>query len=119
MRNEIMAAGGMSQLFGISVIELLEFGINQRYNKIFDAINTANSSPVTFTQANDEIIIGINKAVPNALIRPTIQEEGNSTEFNVMVDDQFVARANKMGWYSSVTEGRYVLESRALTGLVC
>ncbi len=119
MRNEIMASGGMSQLFGINIIELLEFGINQRYNKIFDAVNTANSSPVTFTQANDEFILGINRSVANALVRPTITQEGSSNEFNVMVDDQFVARSNKVGYYANITEGRYVLESRALTGLIC
>ena len=119
MRNEIMAAGGMSSLFGINIIEFLEFGINQRYNKIFDAINVANSSPVTFTQASDEFILGIDRTVPNALVRPTVTEEGSSSEFNVMVDDQFVARSNKIGYYANNVEGRYVLESRALTGLIC
>lgn len=117
MRNEIMASAGLSSLFGVTIVELLEFGINQRYNKIFDAINIANSSPVTFTQANDEVILGINKGIANALVRPTITQEGASSEFNVSVDDQFVGRSGKIGYYSDITEGYYVLESRALTGL--
>lgn len=119
LRNEIMNSGGMSSLFGINIIELLEFGINQRYNKIFDAINTANSSPVTFTQASDEFLLGLNRSVQNALVRPTITQEGSNTEFNVQVDDQFVARASKLGWYADITEGYYILESRVLTGLIC
>jgi len=118
LRNEIMNSGGMASLFGISIVELLEFGINQRYNKIFDAINSANSSPVTFTQANDEFLLGINRNVANALVRPTITEEGSSSEFNVSVDDQFVSRSGKIGYYGHINEGYYVLESRALTGLI-
>lgn len=118
MRNEIMANAGYPSIFNVNIIEMLEFGIGQRYNKIFGAVNTANSSPVTFTVATDEILIGIDRSRRNALVRPTITEEGSSTEMTVSVDDQFVARSNKSGFYGSINEGRYVLENRVLTGLV-
>lgn len=117
MRNEIMDSAGLASIFGIGIIEMLEFGVGQRYNKIFDAVNTAAGSPVTFTQANDEILVGIDRSNSDALLRPAITEEGLSTEVAVSVDDTFVARQNKTGWYGGIEEGRIITEDRVLTGL--
>ena len=111
MRNEIMDSAGLAQIFGIGIVEILEMGVNQRYNKIFDAVNTAAGSPVTFTQADDE-------SNPDALIRPAITEEGLSTEVSMTPDDQFVDRQKKTGWYGQIEEGRVITEDRVLTGLV-
>lgn len=119
MRDEIMRNAGLASIFGIGIIEILEMGVNQRYNVIFDAVNSAAGSPVTFTQANDEIIVGIDRGNPDALIRPTVREEGSSTEVSVSNDDQFVSRQNKVGWYGGLEEGRLVLEDRSLVGIVC
>ncbi len=116
MREAIMNSGGLPSIFGIGIIELLEFGVGQRYNKIFDAINTANSSPVTFTQASDEILVGVDRRSPG-LWRPAVKEEGVSTDVNVMVDDQFAVRAGKVGWFSKIVEGRVITEQRIFTGL--
>ena len=118
MRNEIMSKAGYPAIFDVNIIELLEMGINQRYNKIFDEINTIEGSPVTFTQASDEILLGIDRNKPNALIRPVVQDEDSSADVNVVPDDQFVDRSKKVGWYAEVNEARIVLEDRALTGLV-
>lgn len=117
MRNAIMNSAGLQSIFDINIIELLEFGVGQRYNKIFDAVNVANSSPVTFTQASDEILIGLDRSRPNTLVRPTIIEDGSSTEFTVEVDDQFASRSGKSGFYGKVSEGRIITDSRVLTGL--
>lgn len=117
MRRELMNQAGLPSFFGIGIIEILEMGIGQRYNKIFDAVNTAAGSPVTFTQASDEIIVGIDRS-KESLIRPAVREEGVSTEVSVQVDDQFVSRQNKLGWYGKIEEGRIVLEDRVLTGIV-
>lgn len=116
MREKIMNSGGLPSIFGISIIELLEFGVGQRYNKIFDAVNIAASSPVTFTQASDEILVGVDRRSPG-LWRPAVREEGVSTEVNVMVDDQFAVRAGKVGYFAKIVEGRVITEQRILTGL--
>ena len=118
MRNQIMNNAGYPAIFDVNIIELLEMGINQRYNKIFDEINTIEGSPVTFTQANDEILLGIDRGKQNALIRPVVQDEDASADVNVTPDDQYVDRSKKVGWYAEVNEARMVLEDRALTGLV-
>ena len=117
MRNAIMNSAGLQSIFDVNIVEMMEFGINQRYNKIFDAVNVANSSPVTFTQSTTEILIGLDRSRPNALLRPTVIEEGSSSELNVMVDDQFVGKSNKQGYFGQLTEGRIITDSRVLTGL--
>jgi hypothetical protein len=117
MRKQLMSQAGLPSFFGIGIIEILEMGINQRYNKIFGAVNTAAGDTVTFTQATDEIIVGIDRS-KESLFRPAVREEGVSTEVSVQVDDQFVSRQNKLGWYGKIEEGRIVLEDRVLTGIV-
>ena len=118
MRKQLMSQGGLPTFFGIGIIEVLEMGINQRYNKIFDALagSTTFNGGSQFT-ANDEIIVGIDRS-KESLIRPAVREEGVSTEVSVQVDDQFVSRQNKLGWYGKIEEGRIVLEDRVLTGIV-
>jgi hypothetical protein len=117
MRSQLMSQAGLPTFFGIGIIEILEMGIGQRYNKIFAALNTAAGSPVTFTQASDEIVVGIDRS-KEALLRPAIREEGVSTEVSVQVDDQYVARQNKLGWYGKINEGRIIIEDRVLTGII-
>ena len=117
MRKQLMSQAGLPTFFGIGIIEVLEMGINQRYNKIFDALNTAAGNPKTFTQGSHEILVGIDRS-KESLIRPAVREEGVSTEVNVQVDDQFVSRQNKLGWYGKIEEGRIVIEDRVLTGII-
>jgi uncharacterized protein (UPF0297 family) len=118
MRRQLMSQGGLPTFFGIGIIEILEMGINQRYNKIFDALaGVTTYGGSAFDQANDEIIVGIDRS-KESLIRPAVREEGVSTEVSVQVDDQFVSRQNKLGWYGKIEEGRIVLEDRVLTGIV-
>jgi hypothetical protein len=118
MRKQLMSQGGLPTFFGIGIIEILEMGINQRYNKIFDALDgSITYGGTAFDQATDEIIVGIDRS-KESLIRPAVREEGVSTEVSVQVDDQFVSRQNKLGWYGKIEEGRIVLEDRVLTGIV-
>ena len=117
MREAVMGQGGLPSLFGIGIIEILELGVNQRYNEIFDAVNSAAGSPVTFDNTKDEIIIGVDRG-NTGLIRPTVTEEGSSTEVTVESDDQFAVRQNKTGWYGKIEEGRIVTEDRRLSGIV-
>jgi hypothetical protein len=117
MRKQLMSQGGLPSFFGIGIIEVLEMGINQRYNKIFDALAGSTQFGGSVFAATDEILVGIDRT-KESLIRPAVREEGVSTEVSVQVDDQFVSRQNKLGWYGKIEEGRIVLEDRVLTGIV-
>jgi hypothetical protein len=124
LRATLYSAAGLPAFYGINIIEILELGVGQRFNKIFDAIVTANSATVigggnsgTFVQTDDEILIGIDRS-RDSLVRPVVLDEGSSAEFAIMVDDQFSVRQNKVGYFGKLEEGRVCLDDRALVGIV-
>ena len=117
LRMQLYNAAGLPAFYGINIVEVLELGIGQRFNLIFEAIRAANSVTLpNWSVAADEILIGIDRS-RDALIRPVMQSEDAPSEFNLMVDDQFVGRQNKIGYYGKLDEGRMVIDDRALVGL--
>ena len=123
LRQELYSAAGLPSFYGINIMEINQMGINQTFNKLFAAIVTAEGATVvgggntgTFAQASDEIVIGIDRS-KDALIRPVVIGEGSPSELQVLVDDQFSVRQNKIGYYGKVEEGRICIDDRALIGL--
>ena len=43
-------------------------------------------------------------------------DDENGGEFNLVADDQYSVRQNKIGYFGSVEEGRVVLDNRVLVG---
>jgi len=124
LRQELFSAAGLPSFYGINVMEINEMGIGQRFNKLFGAVVASEGATViggggsgTWVTADDEILIGIDRS-KDALIRPTVVGEGSPSEFQVLVDDQFSVRQNKIGYYGKVEEGRLCIDNRALIGLV-
>lgn len=117
LRMQLYNAAGLPAFYGINIVEVLEMGLGQKFNKIFDAILTANGVTLSnWSAAADQILIGIDRS-RDALIRPVVQSEDSPSEFNLMVDDQFVGRQNKIGYYGKIDEGRMIIDDRALVGL--
>ena len=124
LRQELFSAAGLPSFYGINVMEINEMGIGQRFNKLFGAVVASEGATViggggsgTWSTADDEILIGIDRS-KDALIRPTVVGEGTPSEFQVLVDDQFSVRQNKIGYYGKVEEGRLCIDNKALIGLV-
>ena len=114
-------AAGAPTFYGINVIELNEFGTSQAFNNIFDteagSTNYGGHITNTFTSADDEIIVGIDRS-RESLIRPVAIDSENGGEFNLIADDQYSIRQNKIGYFGSLEEGRIVLDDRALVGTI-
>ena len=72
----------------------------------------------TFSTAGttDELIVGVDLS-RESLVRPVAREHESGGTFSVLPDDQFVTRAEKMGFYGYLEEGRVCLDARALVGL--
>ena len=127
LRMSVYNSGGLPSFYGINIIEVLEMGIGQRFNKIALAVDGAESatvtsggqgeSPDTGFSAADELLIGVDRS-KESLIRPVVLDEGASDAFNIQVDDQFSVRQNKIGYYGTLEEGRICIDDRALTGIV-
>jgi hypothetical protein len=126
VRNSVYNNAGVPEFYGVSITEITELGAAQKFNDIFD---TAAGS-TTFAQVNvddakvfdgaaskDEIIVGLDRS-RDSLVRAVAVDDENGGEFNLVADDQYSVRQNKIGYYGSLEEGRMVLDDRALVGLV-
>ena len=122
LRQELYSAAGLPAFYGINIMEINQMGIGQLFNKLFGAIVASEGASVagpaggTWNTSNDEILIGIDRS-KDSLIRPTVIGEGTPSDFQVLVDDQFSVRQNKIGYYGKVEEGRICIDDRALIGL--
>ena len=133
VRNDIWNSGGMSSMYGVVLHELLELGnsTGNKYNKLFSTLvsNGSHSDILgggsgasqfdgsNATAANnDELLIGVDLS-RESLVRPVAREHESGGTFSVLPDDQFVARAEKMGFYGFLEEGRVCLDARALVGI--
>lgn len=117
VREEIYRAAGTNEIFGVTVHELLELGEGRKYNDLFDTFRTTNIGGSAFASATDELIVGID-ASRNAFLRPVAIQSETRGQVRVLPDDQFLARSQKVGFYSYVEEGRVAVDARAAVGLV-
>ena len=124
VREDIYRAAGTNEIFGVTIHELLELGESRKYNDLFATFagstqfNTYGaSSGSAFTSATDELILGID-ASRNAFLRPVAIQSETRGQVRVLPDDQFLARSQKVGFYSYVEEGRVAVDARAAVGLI-
>ena len=114
VREEIFRGSGTQEIFGVTIHEMLELGLTRKYNTLFGTFATAanlsvsapqtgnsNNSGTTWNGTNDELVIGID-ATRNAFLRPVAIQSESRGQVKVLPDDQFLARSQKVGFYSYV-----------------
>ena len=123
VRDQIWNSGGMAEIYGVTLHELLELGAAKKYNTLFMAMIDAAGTTVigggntgTFADAADEILVGVDLS-RDAFVRPVARQAESGGTFSVLPDDQFVARQEKQGFYGFLEEGRVCVDSRAVVGL--
>lgn len=123
VRERIFNAAGMTDIWGVTLHELLELGVGRKYNVLFDEIAGAKNfakpdgtSSGAFADT-DEILIGIDRS-RRSFIRTLAVNAETGGSFNLRPDDQFLARSGKVGFYGGLEEGRVGLDSRAVAGII-
>jgi hypothetical protein len=118
IREEIYRGAGTSEIFGVTIHELLELGVGRKYNDLFSAFAGSTSyGGSSFNGSTSQILIGVD-STRNALLRPVSIQSETRGQVKVLPDDQFLARSQKVGFYSYVEEGRVVTDARAVCGLI-
>jgi len=127
VREDIYRGAGTEEIYGITIHELLELGVSQRYNTLFANLFNTTAAPSgdsdgfygsNFTTAGDEILVAVD-ATRDAFVRPVARQAESGGQFTVLPDDQFyAARQDKTGFYGFVEEGRVCLDARAVGGIV-
>lgn len=131
--QEAYNAAGAPSFYGINIIELNEFGApaasaggEGAFNTLFDTIagsttyaeaDGSNDAVFSGGAGNQEIVLGIDRS-RESLIRPVAVDAENGGEFNLIADDQYSIRQNKIGYFGSLEEGRVVVDDRALMGII-
>lgn len=117
VREEIFRNAGMPSIWGIGLVELLELGVDQAYNVVFDNFYTPGGGEPTFDSTSDELILGLDLALPAGWELQATDFDRNST-VSVEEDDQWVKRSKKMGWYAEWTGGYVWTDNKTLSGIV-
>ena len=146
MRNDLYNNAGASELYGITLLEINELGVGQRFNNVYKALLNSggiaggvSQTPTVadagtpagnighktggdvgeFDQgaAGDEIVIGIDRG-RDSLMRAVAVDSESGADLRLTADDQYSVRQNKIGYYGQMEEGRMILDSRAITGIV-
>ena len=125
VRTEVWKSSGITEFFGINIMEVLELGVGKRYNDVFDTVagttdyldNGSTSASSVFAGATEQILIGLDRS-RDALVRAIAVDSDTGSEFNLVADDQFSIRQQRIGYYGALEEGRMVLDNRALVGLI-
>jgi hypothetical protein len=125
IRTEVWKSSGVTEFFGINIMEILELGDGKRYNTVFDTVagttdyldHDSTTASSQFAGATEQIIVGLDRS-RDALVRAIAVDSDTGSEFNLVADDQFSIRQQRIGYYGSLEEGRMVLDNRALVGLI-
>jgi hypothetical protein len=112
VREDIYRNAGTQEIYGVAIHDLIELGAGQKYNTLFAEFYTTN-----FTASSDELIVGLDLS-KDAFVRPVARQAESGGTFTALPDDQFAARAEKIGFYGFLEEGRACVDSRAVHGVV-
>ena len=125
LREGIFRSAGMSELWGVRIHDLLELGQGRKYNKLFETLASGKNviggsnafvDKTTNSSTHHELIIGVDGS-RGAFIRPVARQHDSGGNFVVLPDDQFNVRADKVGFYGFLEEGRVCIDARAIVGL--
>lgn len=123
-RDEIYQNAGTPTFAGVEIVNVYEMGKGNNYNSVFANYAGSNayagyggSGTATFSQSAEQVTLGID-ARQNFLVQLAEADADTGATFTVALDDQFVRRSEKIGYYGKLREGRVVLDARNLTSLI-
>lgn len=119
LRGEFFRSGEAADLLGITFHKVLELGDNKKWSALFDGFVGTSTVAHGSSQfaTDDQLAIGMDLQ-RDAFIRPVSLESETNAEIAVGVDDQFLTREDKMGWWAKIEEGRLCIDARAIIGVV-
>ena len=132
LRDSVFNSAGIPEFYGVSIMEINEMGVGQKWNNLFGTVSdhdfaahaSANDQTVHKFLADkagqpieEELVLGVDLS-RESMIRAVATDSETGSEFDLVVDDQWVSRSQKIGYYGSLEEGRMILDDRVLTGII-
>lgn len=129
IRAQMFDSVGVPSFFGVSFSSYNEFGqgVDKKFNLVFDVAagsteyaDYAGSNGAAFDASASQVMVALDRT-RDSLLKATVQDE-YGMDFSFSTDDQYSAygaRAQqKIGWHGGLTEGRVVLDTRALMAMI-
>ena len=120
LRNAVYNSAGLPEFYGISIMEILELGVGKKFTSLFStAAGSTDYGAAGDGQwdTTDDLVVGLDRS-RESLVRAVAVDADNGGEFNLIADDQYSIRQQKIGYFGSLEEGRMVLDDRALVGTI-
>jgi hypothetical protein len=106
MRNAIYQNAGIPEFYGISIMEINELGVGQKFTNVWTGLGGVGT----------DLVIGLDRS-RESLFRAVALDSETGSEFTLLADDQYSIRQQKIGYFGSLEEGRMILDDRVLTGI--
>ena len=122
VRAPMFTSAGIPEFFGVSVMEIHEFGPNSKFQKIWNVLDSTSvdNNPIGRSAQtvgdDDDLVLGIDRS-RDAFVRAVAVDSETGSEFSLVADDQYSIRQSKVGWFGSIEEGRVVLDDRAMVAI--
>lgn len=123
-RNEIYDSAGEVSIYGMELISVFDMGVGYPYNIV--AANYAGSTAyqgyggtgtAIFSPGSEQLVIGVDRRRPY-LARLVEADADDGSTLTVATDNQWSNRAEEIGFFAKMREGRAALDSRNAVGLI-
>lgn len=123
-RDDIYNAGGEASIYGMELVSVYDMGQGYPYNVLAGTYAGSTTYPgynsgaaVAFAPGSEQILLGIDKRRPY-LARLVEADADTGATLTVQSDNQWSNRAETIGFYSKLREGRVALDARNVVSLV-
>lgn len=127
-RDNIYSAGGNPSIYGMELIAVYDMGtfggVPYPYNNVFSVYAGATTYPgynagaaAAFSPGSEQVVFGIDRR-QDFLARLIESNPDDGSTLSVQTDNQFSTRAETVGFYARIREGRVALDGRNVVALV-
>lgn len=123
-RQDIYDSAGEVSIYGMELISVYDMGQGFPYNIVagtyagstsYDGYGTAATA--VFSPGSEQLVIGVDRRRPY-LARLVESNPDDGSTLSVQTDNQWSNRAEEIGFWMKIREGRVALDSRNVCGLV-
>jgi hypothetical protein len=123
-RSEIYNAGGEASIYGMELMSVYDMGQGYPYNIVAGTYAGTTTYPgyaagtaVVFSPGSEQLVIGCDRRRPY-LARLVETDPDTGATLTVQGDNQWSNRADTIGFFAKLKEGRVALDARNICGLV-
>ena len=111
IRAGLFNGAGLAEFYGFAIREINELGLSKRYTNVYQNLDSGD-----FDASTDDLVVAVDLS-SDGLVRMVAADPDSNAQMSILVDDQFVTRQRKMGWFAEMEEGRMVINKRVVLGL--